>query len=81
VWYQSQKYSFAFYRRERGFAMPPRREIQSPDLEDREVRRRGRPIGNPKMERQMRNLRERLEEMETAQRSTTSAGDLSDSDR
>jgi hypothetical protein len=45
--------------------MPPRRERQSPDPEDREVRRRGRPAGNPEMERQMRDLRARLEEMET----------------
>jgi hypothetical protein len=81
VWYQSQKNSFYFYSRERGFAMPPRRERQSPDPEDREVRRRGRPIGNPEMERQMRDLRARLEEMETVQRSTSSARDLSDSDK
>jgi hypothetical protein len=60
--------------------MPPRRERQSPDPEDREVRRRGRPARNPEMERQMRDLRARLEEMETAQRHTISAGDLSDSD-
>jgi rubrerythrin len=32
------------------------------------------------MERQMRDLRARLEDMETTQRCTTSAGDLSDSD-
>jgi hypothetical protein len=31
------------------------------------------------MERQMRDLRDRLEDMETAQRRTVSAGDLSDS--
>jgi chromatin segregation and condensation protein Rec8/ScpA/Scc1 (kleisin family) len=62
------------------FTMPPRRERQSPDPEDREVRRRGRPVGNPEMERQMRDLRARLEEMETAQRRTASAGDLSDSE-
>jgi hypothetical protein len=60
--------------------MPPRRERQSPDPEDREVRRRGRPAGNPEMERHMRDLRARLEEMEIAQRRTTSAGDLSDSE-
>jgi hypothetical protein len=48
--------------------MPPRRERQSPDPEDREVRRRGRPAGNPEMERQMRDLRARLEDMETAPR-------------
>jgi hypothetical protein len=59
--------------------MPPRRERQSPDPEDREVRRRGRPTGNPEMERQMRDLRARLEEMETAQRRGVGAGDLSDS--
>jgi hypothetical protein len=60
--------------------MPPRRERQSPDPEDREVRRRGRPVGNPEMERQMRDLRARLEDMEAAQRRTASAGDLSDSE-
>jgi len=65
---------------EREFTMPPRRERQSPDLEDREVKRRGRPTGNPEMERQIRDLRARLEEMEKAQRQTTSAGYLSDSD-
>jgi hypothetical protein len=43
------------------------------------VRRRGRPAGNPELERQMRDLRARLEEMETAQRRIASAGDLSDS--
>jgi hypothetical protein len=61
--------------------MPPRRERQSPDLEDREVQRRGRQVANPEMERQMRDLRARLEDMETAQRHTASAGDLSDSER
>jgi hypothetical protein len=60
--------------------MPPIRERQSPDPEDREVRRRGRPAGNPEMERQMRDLRARLEDMEVAQRHTASAGDLSDSE-
>jgi hypothetical protein len=60
--------------------MPPRRERQSPDPEDRKVQRRGRPAGNPEMERQMRDLQARLEEMETVQRRTSSAGDLSDSD-
>jgi hypothetical protein len=55
--------------------------VQSPDPEDREVqRRRGRQVTNPEMERQMRDLRARLEDMETAQRRTASAGDLSDSD-
>jgi hypothetical protein len=60
--------------------MPPRRERQSPDPEDRDVRRRGRPAGNPEMERQIRDLRARLEDMEAAQRRTASAGDLSDSE-
>jgi len=38
---------------ERGenLTMPPRRERQSPDPEDRDVQRRGRPVGNPEMER------------------------------
>jgi hypothetical protein len=58
--------------------MSPRRERQSPDPEDREVRRRGRPAGNPEMERQIRDLRARLEEMETTQRCTTGARDISD---
>jgi hypothetical protein len=58
--------------------MPPRRERQSPDPEHREVRRRGRPAGNPEMEWQMRDLRARLEEMEIAQRRRVRAGDLSD---
>jgi hypothetical protein len=44
------------------------------------VRRRGSPVGNPEMERQMRDLRARLEEMETTQRRRVGAGDLSDSE-
>jgi hypothetical protein len=61
--------------------MPPRRERQSPDPEDREnQRRRGRQAQNPEMERQIRDLRARLEDMEAAQRRTASAGDLSDSE-
>jgi hypothetical protein len=60
--------------------MPLRRERQSPDPKDREVRRRGRPTQNPKIERQIRDLRARLEEMEAAQRCTTNVGDLSDSE-
>ena len=38
------------------FTTPPRREIKSPDLEDREVRRRGRQVVNLEMERQIRDL-------------------------
>jgi hypothetical protein len=60
--------------------MPPRRERQSLDPEDREVRRRGRLAGNLEMERQIRDLRVRLEEMETTQRCRVGAGDLSDSE-
>jgi hypothetical protein len=43
-------------------------------------RRRGRQMADPAIERQMRDLQARLEDMETAQRRTASAGDLSDSD-
>jgi hypothetical protein len=60
--------------------MPPRRERQSPDREDRDAQRRGRPARNPKMERQMRDLQARLEEMETVQRRRVGAGDFSDSE-
>jgi hypothetical protein len=60
------------------YTMPPRRERQSPDPEDREVRRRGRPAGNPEMERQMQDLRSRMEEMETAQRRGAGTGEFSD---
>jgi hypothetical protein len=35
---------------------------------------------DPTMEREMRDLRARLEDMETVQRCTVSAGDLSDSE-
>jgi hypothetical protein len=62
--------------------MPARRQDrQSPDPEEREnLRRRGRQAHNPEMEREIRDLRARLEDMETTQRCTTSAGDLSDSE-
>ena len=42
--------------------------------------RRERQVQNPEMERQIRDLRARLEDMEVAQRCTVSAGDLSDSE-
>ena len=58
--------------------MPPRRETQSPDREDRDARRRGRLVGNPEMERQIRDLRERLEEMETTQRRGAGTVEFSD---
>jgi hypothetical protein len=62
--------------------MPPRRrDMQSLDPEDMEIlRRRGRQMTNPVMEREMRDLRARLKYMEIAQRCTVSAGDLSDSE-
>jgi hypothetical protein len=61
--------------------MPPRRDRQSPDPEDREMpRRRGRQVIDPVMERQMHDLRARLKDMETTQRCTVSVGDLSDSE-
>jgi hypothetical protein len=61
--------------------MPPRRrDAQTPDPEDREVRRRGRHMADLAIERQMCDLRARLEDMETVQRRTASAGDLSDSE-
>jgi hypothetical protein len=61
--------------------MLPRRDRQSPDPEDREMtRRRGRQMIDLVMERQMCDLRYRLEDMETTQRCTVSAGDLSDSE-
>jgi len=60
--------------------MPPRRERQSPDREDRDIQRRGRQPGNPEMERQIRDLRTRLEEMETAQRRGAGKVEFSDSE-
>jgi hypothetical protein len=59
--------------------MPPRRERQSPDREYRDALRRGRPAGNPEIERQMRDLRARLEKMETVQRRGVGAVEFSDS--
>jgi hypothetical protein len=67
-------------REKRIYIMSPRRERQSPDHEDRDARRRGRPAGNPEMERQMRDLRARMEEMETTQRRGTGTGEFSDSE-
>jgi hypothetical protein len=62
--------------------MPPRRERQSPGREDRDARRRGRrpenPAENPEMERQIRDLRARLEDMEATQRRGADAGEFSD---
>jgi hypothetical protein len=63
--------------------MPPRRrDMQTPDPpEEREIpRRRGRQVPDPAMAREMRDLRTRLEDMETTQRRTVGIGDLSDSE-
>jgi hypothetical protein len=61
--------------------MPPRRERQSPNPEDRGNQRgRGRQAQNPEMERQIRDLRARLEDMEAVQKRTSSDRDLSDSE-
>jgi hypothetical protein len=45
-----------------------------------DARRRGRPAGNSEMEHQMRDLRARLEDMETVQRHGAGAGEFSDSE-
>jgi hypothetical protein len=58
--------------------MPPRRERQSPDWEDRDARRRGRLAGNVEMEHQIQDLRARLEDMEATQRRGADAGEFSD---
>jgi hypothetical protein len=58
--------------------MPLRRERKSPYCEDRDARRRGRPAGNPEMECQIRDLRARLEEMETTQRHGAGTAEFSD---
>jgi hypothetical protein len=71
---------FSVAERERDSSCHPEEKDSHLIPEDREVRRRGRPAGNPEMERQMRDLRARLEEMETTQRRGVGAGDLSDSE-
>jgi hypothetical protein len=71
---------FSVTERNRNSSCHPEEKDNHLIPEDREVRRRGRPAGNPEMERQMRDLRARLEEMETAQRRGVGAGDLSDSE-
>jgi hypothetical protein len=60
---------------------PRRRDRKTPDPpEDMEItRRRGRQMPDPSMEREMRDLRTKLEDMETSQRRTVSARELSDS--
>jgi hypothetical protein len=81
VWYQSIGIFFTFCSRgRREFAMlPRRRDVQSPNPEDKEMlRRRGRQMIDITMGRKMCDLRARLEDMEIAQRCIVSAGDLSD---
>jgi hypothetical protein len=57
-----------------------RRDMQSLNPEDREMpQRRGRQMTDLVMEREMHDLRARLEDMETVQRRTVNVGDLSDS--
>jgi hypothetical protein len=60
---------------------PRRRDRQTPNPpEEREMpRRRGRKMNDLAMEKEMRDLRTRLEDMETTQRHTVSVGDISDS--
>jgi Icc-related predicted phosphoesterase len=63
--------------------MPPRRrDRKTPNPpEDREMsRRRGRQMTNAAVEKEMRDLRTKLEDMETEKRHAVSAGDLSDSE-
>jgi hypothetical protein len=59
-----------------------RRDKKTPDPpEDRKMpRRRGRQMTDPSMEKEMRDLRARLKDMETTQRRIVSAGDLSESE-
>jgi hypothetical protein len=76
----SEREVFAFSSREENTSCRREEKDSHHDREDREVRRRGRPAGNPEMERQMRDLRARLKEMETTQRCGVSAGEFSDSE-
>jgi hypothetical protein len=65
------------------FTMPlRRRDRQSPDPEEeREMPRgRGRQVQNLDMEREVRNLRARMEDMETSQRHKADEGDISESE-
>jgi hypothetical protein len=70
-------------RKRKIFTMPQRRrDMQTTNPpEEREIpRRRGRQMPDLVMAREMRDLRARLEDMETTQRRTVSIGDLSDSE-
>ena len=63
--------------------MPPRRrdkQTLDPPEEREMLRRRGRQMTDPAMEKEMHDLCARLEDMETTQRRTVSAGDISDSE-
>jgi hypothetical protein len=63
--------------------MPPRRKGRQsldPEEEQELSRERGRPVQNPDMERGMRNLCARMEDMEIRQRRNADAGDISESE-
>jgi hypothetical protein len=80
---EPRKISLLSVAGKRNFTMPPRRrDRQTPDpLEEREMpRRRGRQVPDPAIEREMRDLRARLEDMETKQRHTAGVGDVSESE-
>jgi hypothetical protein len=61
--------------------LPRRRGRQSPDLEEEMElsRERGRQAQNPDMERGMRNIHARMEDMEIRERRKADAGDISES--
>ena len=63
--------------------MSPRKRDRQPtdQEEEREIsRERGRQVQNPDMEREMRNLHARMEDMETSQRRKADGGDISESE-
>jgi hypothetical protein len=69
LWYQSTEKVLCFCSREKRkyfSAMPPRR--------------RDRPMPDPAVEREMRELRARLDAMETTQRRTVNIGDISEAE-
>jgi hypothetical protein len=72
---------FVEEKKEEFTMMPRRRGRGSPDPEEeRELsRERGRPVQNPDVERGMRNLRARMEDMEIRQRRNDDARDIIES--
>jgi hypothetical protein len=80
---QKKESLLSIAEKKENFTMPPRRrDRQSPDSgEEREMPRgRGRQVQNPDMEREVHNLRARMEDMETSQRRKADAGDISESE-